>query len=50
VNRLLAGSPMVNTTGDRLSTSQFDEEFAPVIEHIEQATGHCLSKEEEEIA
>lgn len=36
--------------GDRLSASQFDEEFAPVIEQIEQATGHCLSQEEEEIA
>jgi len=33
-----------------LSTSQFDEEFAPVIEQIEQANGHCLSQEEEETA
>jgi len=40
----------VPDAGDRLSTSQFDEEFAPVIEQIEQATGHCLSQEEEETA
>ena len=40
----------VPDAGDRLSASQFDEEFAPVIEQIEQATGHCLSQEEEETA
>jgi len=32
---------------DRLSTSHFEKEFAAVIEQIEQATGHCLSEEEE---
>jgi hypothetical protein len=40
----------VPDAGDRVSTSQFDQEFAPVIEQIEQATGHCLSQEEEETA
>ncbi len=40
----------VPDASDRLPASQSDEEFAPVIEQIEQATGHCLSQEEEETA
>jgi NitT/TauT family transport system ATP-binding protein len=40
----------VADAGDRFTAPRFDEEFAPVIEQIEQATGHCLSQEEEETA
>jgi NitT/TauT family transport system ATP-binding protein len=40
----------VPDAGDRLPASQLDEEFAGVVEQIEQATGHSLSEEEEETA